>query len=1085
VIFPKFRGDLLECAAVVGGMLDGAIETTRIQRVPLDVLAQQIVAMSALDTWPVDDLARTVRRAYPFAGLTERALESVLEMLAGAYPADEFAELRPRIVWDRAAGTIRGRAGAQRLAVTSGGTIPDRGLFPAVLFDAGEREGTGRKVGELDEEMVYEMRPGEVFVLGATSWRVVDITPQRVDVVPAPGEPGRIAFWHGDALGRPVEVGRLLGATLRELAHRDDAAATAMLKERSSFDESAARNLVAYVREQQAATGAVPDDRTVVVERFRDQLGDWRMCVLTPLGARVHAPWAIAVAARLRASLGVEVAMIHTDDGFALRLPDVDDPPGPEDILLDPEEVDALVTDELASSALFAARFRENAARALLLPRRRPGERTPLWKQRQRSADLLQVASRHPSFPILVETYRECLADVFDMPALRELLGALRSRTVRLAVADTDRPSPFSGSLLFDYIAEFMYEGDQPLAERRAQALTLDRELLAELLGSAELRELLDPEAVGLVELELQGLLRERWPRDADEAHDLLRRLGDLDEAECAARGVTAEWLDELEAGRRAVRVRIAGGSRWIAVEDASLYRDAVGVALPVGLLEAHQEAPERPLDSLVRRYSRVHVPFASAEPARRLGVPEAAVEAALQRLAAAGHVLAGEFRPGGAGREWCHPDVLRSLRRRSLATLRREVEAVPPETLGRFLPEWHGVGSEARGPDRLLDVLSQLEGVALPASVLETDVLAARVGAYEPELLDRLTSLGEVVWVGRGAGVGGDGRVALYLRGGAHLLFPEPSDGPDGELHSHLRSQLELRGAAFFAELIRDAPTRDVDDLADALWDLVWAGEVTNDSLAPLRAAGSRRSRSAETPRSARRPLMRLAPPRVQGRWSLTRRLLEPAAPATERLHARTQALLRRHGVLVREAALAEGVPGGFASLYAVLRAMEEAGRIRRGYFVEGLGGAQFALPGAVDRLRAARDAGAGVVLLSAADPASPFGVTVPWPARDSTAAGRLARTAGAYVVLVDGELRLFLERGGRSLLTLGGEPPEEAVSALRGVAERRGRLELHTVDGVPAQSSPLVGALRACGFGLVPRGLVAYGERRLAAAR
>ncbi|HET9052309.1 MAG TPA: DEAD/DEAH box helicase, partial [Candidatus Dormibacteraeota bacterium] len=1082
VVFPKFRGDLLAAAAVVSGMLDGAIETTRVQRVPLDVLAQQIVAMTALDTWAVADLAATVRRAYPFAELGDRALESVLDMLAGAYPADEFAELRPRIVWDRIAGTIRGRAGAQRLAVTSGGTIPDRGLFPVVLLDGGEGP-TARKVGELDEEMVYEMRPGDVFVLGATSWRVADITAQRVEVVPAPGEPGRVAFWHGDAVGRPVEVGRLLGAMLRDIARLADAPAAAMLRERAGFDERAATNLVAYVRDQQQATGSVPDDRTVVVERFRDQLGDWRLCVLTPLGARVHAPWAIAVTARLRGRLGSEVQSIHTDDGFAVRLPDVDEPPGVEDLLVDPEEIDELVTEQLAGSALFGARFRENASRALLLPRRRPGERTPLWKQRQRSADLLQVAGRHPSFPILVETYRECLADVFDMPALRDLLSRLRSGETRLSVSDTPRASPFSSSLVFDYIAQYMYEGDQPLAERRAQALSLDRELLAELLGSAELRELLDPEAIGVVELELQGLLRERWPRDADEAHDLLRRLGDLDDGECAARGVRPEWLAGLAQARRAVELRIAGDRRWVAVEDAALFRDAVGASLPIGLPEAHLAPSAEPLQALLLRYARVHVPFSSAEPARRLGVPVAALEAQLEALAGRGAVLSGEFRPGRSGREWCHPEVLRALRRRSLAALRREAEAVAPEVLARFLPAWHGVGSQAAGVERLLEVLAQLEGAAVPATALEPDILPARVAGYRPELLDELTALGEVAWVGRGRAAGGDGRVALHLRGEAHLLVPVPAAGPDGPLHDHIRARLEEGGAAFFQDLLAGAPSRDVEELVDALWDLVWAGEVTNDSLAPLRAAVSRARRGAGRA-PARRPLMRLAPPSAQGRWSLTRRLREPVAAPTARLHATAAMLLRRHGVLVREAALAEAIPGGFATLYPVLRAMEEAGRVRRGYFVEGLGGAQFALPGAVDRLRGARDAG-GVTLLAAVDPANPYGVTIPWPERSQDGSGRPARTAGAYVVLVDGALRLYVERGGRSIVTVGGPPPDEAVAVLAEVARRRGRLDVETVDGVPVQETPLLGPLRAAGFSLVPRGLVAWGERRPVPAR
>ena len=1065
VVFPKFRGDLLECAVVVERMLQGEVETTSVPVSPLDVLAQQVVAMCAMDDWTVDDLAALVRRAAPYQRLGERSLTAVLDMVSGAFPSEEFSDLRPRIVWDRVTGTLRGRAGAQRLAVTSGGTIPDRGLYSVNLLD------DGRRVGELDEEMVYEMRVGETFILGSTTWRALDITSSQVLVAPAPGEPGKMSFWHGDSLGRPVEVGRAMGRLLRELDALDDGAAMERLRQRSAFDERAAANLVQYVREQRAATGALPDDRTVVVERFRDQLGDWRLCVLTPYGARVHAPWALAVAARLGERLGVDVQSIHTDDGFAVRLPEVEDAPEADTVLLDPDQVDELVQAQLGNSSLFAARFRENAARSLLLPRRRPGERTPLWLQRQKAHTLLQVAARHPGFPLLAETYRECLQDVFDMPALRELCAALRSRQVRVAVADTEHASPFASSLLFDYIAEYMYDGDQPLAERRASALTLDRELLADLLGSEELRELLDPDAVELLELELQGLLPDRRPRDVDEAHDLLRRLGDLSVEDAGARGVPADWLHELAAGRRAVRLRIAGDERHVAAEDAARYRDALGVALPPGLPEAWLAADADPLGGLLRRYARVHVPFAAAEPARRLGLPVATVAGSLDRLVAGGTLLRGEFRPGRSGVEYAHPEVLRVLRRRSLAALRHEIEPVPVETLGRFLPAWQGVGDTARGFEHLLEVVARLRGVAVPASILERDVLGARCGDERVgPLLDQLVALGEVVWVGRGAIGSNDGRVALHLRRDPAVIPAGPEDPPGGELHDALRAELSTRGASFFHDLHRAVGGRDTEATVEALWDLVWSGEVTNDTLAPLRHVGPSRTRPSS------RPMLRLAPPRAQGRWSLVAGLREPAISATERLHALTNSLLERHGVLTREAVLSEGVPGGFSALCPVLRAMEEAGRVRRGYFVEGLGAAQFALAGAVDRLRALRENGGGVVALAAADPANPYGVTIPWPARER---GRLARAAGACVVLDDGVLRLYLERGGRSLLTFGDVGAEHA-HALAAVGARAGRLEVQTIDGRPAGDHVAAAALRAGGFAPSPRGLVLYVERR-----
>ena len=1062
-IFPKYRGDLLETAVVVDRMLRGEIETTRVPRNPLDVLAQQIVAMTAMEALSVAALSELVHRAYPFSDLGPRALESTLDMLSGRYPSDEFAELRPRIVWDRLEGTIRGRAGAQRLAVVSGGTIPDRGLFSVNLLD------DGKKVGELDEEMVYEMRPGEVFVLGATSWRVADITPSQVMVTPAPGEPGRIAFWHGDALGRPVEVGRAMGEAMRELTAMEPDDAVARLQERSRFDDRAAANLLNYLSDQVKATGTVPTDRTILIERFRDQLGDWRLSVLTPFGARVHAPWALAARARMQERLDLEVQMIYTDDGFALRLPEADRAPDIDDLLLDPEEVRELVTSQLHGSALFASRFRENAARALLLPRRRPGERTPLWQQRQRSHDLLQVASKHAEFPILIETYRECLSDVFDMDGLRDLMSAVRSRQIRTVVVDTERASPFASTLVFDYIGQYMYEGDAPLAERRAQALTLDKELLAELLGTEELRELLDPRAIETLELELQGLLKERWPRDVDEAADLLRRLGDLTTDEAEARGIRREWLDQLERERRAARVRIADEPRWIAAEDGARYRDALGVTLPVGLPDAFLERVDEPLTSLLVRWARTHVPFFSADPANRWRLPVREVEQSLRRLAGRGDIVAGEFRPGQAGREYCHPDVLRSLRRKSLAALRREIEPVPVEVLGRFLPAWHDVGSKASGLDRLAEIVFQLQGCAIPASVLERDVVAARMRDYRPQLLDQLISMGEVVWTGRGSLGSSDGRVALYLRSDAPRLVREPEERPNGEIHERLREHLQGRGASFFRDLYYATGSGDEDAVLDALWDMVWAGEVTNDTFLPLRMLGPRARRNPH------RPVMRLGPPASAGRWSLVTDLLRPMASTTEHLHAMAGALLQRYGVLTREAALGESITGGFAALYPVLRAMEEAGKIRRGYFIDGLGGLQFALPGAVDRLRASRDEDAKVVALAATDPASPYGTTIPWPEHES----RMARAAGAYVVIDGGELRLYLERGGRSLLTAGDVQPAH-LRALAAMAARVDKLEIQSIDGASIKASPLEGMLREAGFGTTPKGVVLWPERR-----
>jgi ATP-dependent Lhr-like helicase len=1081
-IFPKYRGDLLEAAVVVRRMLDGAIEETRIPRNPLDVLAQQVVAAGAMDPWTVDALHALVVRAEPFRDLSRQQLEGVLDMLSGRYPSDEFAELRPRIVWDRATDTIQSRNDARVVAITSGGTIPDRGLFG--VFLAGEEGGKGHRVGELDEEMVYESRVGEVFLLGASSWRIEEIRHDRVVVSPAPGQPGKMPFWKGDGVGRPVELGRAIGAFLREAEGVPSAVLDERLRTDHFLDERAARNLVAYLGDQREATGSLPTDRQIVVERFRDELGDWRICLLSPYGGRVHAPWALAIEAGL-AERGQTASTLWTDDGIAVRLPEATEPPPEELFLLDPDRIEELVTDALGGSALFASRFRENAARALLLPRRRPGQRTPLWMQRQRSSDLLTVASRYGSFPIILETYREVLRDVFDLPALREVLAGIRSRAVRLTTVETRVPSPFAASLLFDYVGTYMYEGDAPLAERRAQALALDRELLAELLGADELRELLDPAALADLELELQALSGGRRARTVDGVHDLLRRLGDLRGDEVAARSDLPDAdaaLAALHRDRRIVELRIAGESRWIWIEEVARYRDALGASPPPGVAEtwlASATDGQPPLDALLLRWARTHAPFTAAAPAGRWGIAMEHVTERLLVLVEAGSLVEGSFRPGGAEREFADPDVMRALRRRSLARLRREVEPVPTEALARFLPAWQGVGSRATGVNRLLEVVTQLEGYPLPASILERDVLAARVAGYAPRLLDELGAGGEVVWIGRGPIGRDDGRVALFRRERAELLASagalESGDRPAGALHDAIRQQLGRRGATFFGALRANvADPGSEEALLDALWDLVWSGEVTNDTLAPLRALSLPRSRSRGT--RPGRPAG-TGPPRAAGRWSLVADLVGEGRSPTERSHAQALALLERHGVVTREAVLAEGLAGGFASVYPVLKAMEEAGRARRGYFVAGLGAAQFALPGAVDRLRAAREAGADggpeILLLAAADPAQPYGATLPWPRDGDAERLPLARAPGAYVVLADGAPALFVERGGRGLITLPAfvEPDvaRPVLAALPRLLVPGGplrELRLERVDRVPPAESALAEALRGLGF-------------------
>ncbi|MGW0710361.1 ATP-dependent helicase [Streptomyces sp. NPDC002643] len=1244
VVFPKYRGDLVQAAVVTERMRGGSIESLRIPGNPLDVLAQQLVAMTAMDTWQFDDLLAMVRRAAPFASLPESAFTAVLDMLAGRYPSDAFAELRPRVVWDRVAGTVTGRPGAQRLAVTSGGTIPDRGLFGVFLAGADPKKGGGR-VGELDEEMVYESRIGDVFTLGTSSWRIEDITRDRVLVSPAPGVPGRLPFWKGDQLGRPLELGRAVGAFLREVGSLTQEDARLRLLA-AGLDAWAADNVLSYLAEQREACGHVPDDRTIVVERFRDELGDWRVVVHSPFGAQVHAPWALALGARLSERYGMDAQVMHADDGIVLRLPDADlmgldlldmeptkggmeydaeqAPVGAADVAFDKGEVDQLVTDQVGGSALFASRFRECAARALLLPRRNPGKRTPLWQQRQRAAQLLQVASEFGSFPIVLEAVRECLRDVFDVPGLAELMGDIESRKVRLVEVTTPEPSPFARSLLFGYVAQFLYEGDSPLAERRAAALSLDSRLLAELLGQAELRELLDAEVLVELERELQWLTEDRRVKDAEGVADLLRLLGPLTEAELAERGAEPQWAPELARARRAIRVRIAGTDHWAAIEDAGRLRDALGTALPVGVPEAFTEPVKDPLGDLLARHARTHGPFTSATAAARFGLGVAVTDGALHRLAANGRIVQGEFRPPvahhhpsnealraasldpGSGQEWCDAAVLRRLRRRSLAALRHELEPVPPAALAQFLPQWQHVGGGhgLRGIDGLVRAIEQLQGASVPASALEKLVLPSRVAHYTPAMLDELTAAGEIVWAGAGALPGKDGWVSLYLADTAPLLLPPPHPLEPTALHQSILDALADGYGLFFrqiADQVRATTHPDATDpqLADALWDLAWSGRLTNDTLAPMRSllgsgrtAGSTAHRAKRTvPRgrygsltAAARPQSRTGPPTVAGRWSLLPAL---ESDPTVRAHALARTLLDRHGVVTRGAVTAEGVEGGFSATYRVLSAFEETGQARRGYVVEGLGAAQFAMDGAVDRLRTvanARERGehlphttstdithgqdrtplpdraatdrpgptshapgpaphAGAtdvpdgfgtefdlraftdpdddfdallgtpdtntapstdaysarnrsphrarstpspraVVLAAADPANAYGAALPWPDPPTEAGHKPGRKAGSLVVLVDGELTLYMERGGKTLLAWPADPDarpmddarlQDATAALAAAA-RAGSLGTVTVERVnatPSLTSPYGPLLESAGFIATPRGL------------
>jgi ATP-dependent Lhr-like helicase len=1086
IVFPKFKGDLLASVATAERMRAGAVEATSFPRNPLDVLAQQIVASVSDGEIDEEELFHLMRGAAPFRGLPRPAFEAVLDLLSGRYPSDEFAELKPRLVWDRIAHRLSARQGARSVAVINGGTIPDRGLFGVFLASA--PEGKSIRVGELDEEMVFESRAGDVFLLGASSWRIEDITVDRVLVTPAPGEPGRMPFWRGDRPGRPLELGRAIGQLSRELG----AAPAPVARERligQGLDEEAADTLLEYLSSQREAGAEVPTDRQIVIEQFADELGDQRVCVLSPFGARVHAPWALACMELHRQSLGIESEAVWSDDGIVFRFPEAT---GAVELdLLVPElaALDDLLHKSLASSSLFAARFRENAARALLLPRRRPGQRAPLWAQRRRSQDLLRAAAKYPEFPILLETFRECLRDVFDVPGLRRLLEQIATRELRVSRVQSRSASPFAASLLFSYVSNFIYEGDAPLAERRAQALTIDPAQLAALLGEAELRSLLDPDAIREVEHDVQRL---GWPIEhADALHDLLIAIGDLslDELERRAsdRSALAGWLVELERSRRVIRAAIAGTERLAAAEDAARLRDALGVALPRGLPGAFLEPVANALEDLVSRYARTHGPFTRDELSARFGLAASAAQIVLDALVERGRIVRGAFLSGGHGVEWCDADVLRRIKQKSLIKLRREVEPVTPSAYARLLLEWQGAAEPRHGPDVLATALLQLEGAPLVASVLEAHILSARVANYHPAELDAFTGSGEFVWRGLEPIAPNDGRIAFY-RADRYALLAPPVTPLAGPLADQVRQHLRRQGASFFSELVRKTGAF-APDLLETLWDMVFAGELTNDTIAPLR---SRVEQSKLERRPVRRRQLRApgaSAPGSEGRWSLLERWLpDPAGAAptgAESAAARVEVLLERHGVLPREAIAADRL-GTFSELYPVLKALEEAGRIRRGYFVAGLGAAQFARAGAEDRLRALREprAEASPVVLAATDPANPYGAALPWPDNDV----RPQRAAGAQVVLWEGSLIAYLGRREKTLLTfLPAEEPDRTraarhiASALVGLVDGalRRAIILATIDGQPARQSGLGETLREAGFVAVGDGFVLRGAR------
>ncbi|GKW01373.1 ATP-dependent helicase [Pectobacterium carotovorum subsp. carotovorum] len=1156
LVYPRTRREVIDSTVIVDAMLSGRIEAIAPPRNPLDVLAQQTVAAVAMEPLDVDAWYTTVRRAAPYLTLPRTVFDATLDMLAGRYPSDDFSGFRPRLIWDRKTGQLSARPGAQQLAVTSGGTIPDRGMFSVVLPEGEERAGS-RRVGELDEEMVYESRVNDVITLGATSWRIQEITRDQVVVTPAPGRSARLPFWRGDGVGRPAELGEAIGAFLRQLELDISGAdgtplpgpGTQTQLETIGLDGNAIGNMLALVSEQRAATGVLPTDRTLIIERCHDELGDWRLILHSPYGRRVHEPWALAIAQRIRERWKIDPAVVSSDDGIVARLPDTGRVPGAELFLFDADKLRRTVTVAVGGSALFAARFRECAARALLLSRRTPGRRSPLWQQRLRTGQLLEIAQGYPEFPILIETARECLQDVYDLDALDKVMGRLNTGTIQLVDVTTDVPSPFAADLLFGYVAQFMYETDAPMAERRASMLALDSALLGELLGQVELSELLDPLVMDQLNQELQRLAAGYRVRGKEGVADLLRELGPLCTQDIAARldnepGEATAFLRSLEDEQRVIRVRIAAQEHWASIEDAGRLRDALGVVLPDRLPAAFLETTVEPLRGLLARFARTRGPFTTGDAASAFGLGASVAGSALQQIAEQGKLLSGRFRMRGnlksptqggshagplAQQEWVGDEVFRRLRIRSLQAARDATQPVPRQAYIRLLLERQGLVTDAsqcaavkgwnpargalEGQEGVLQVIEQLAGLPLPASVWEQQILPARVRDYTPDMLDGLLSSGTVLWSGHGRLGNDDGLVALHLQQFAPetlSMAAYASVAPDMSPLQHAILELLSDGGAYFMrqlvtqvqiKLARDYPDRHdtpgmlSDDLHAALWELVWAGCITNDTWTPLRAL----AQVAQQPRpralsSRRRRGLRGFPsaavsdafhsalnaPTLAGRWS---RIRTDPLPDTVQALAWTEGLLDRYAVVTRNVTVYENVPGGFPALQPVFRGMEDTGRVMRGRFVLGLGAAQFAERTTVDRLRELAEKTPSVptpVALSAVDPGNPFGTILPWPSHASLM--RPARRAGALVVIDGGHLVLYLPQGGRQLFTY--IDPDDAAqteviaAALAALStalsrDKRNKFTLELVNGVPVRMSKLAPALKVIGFSSAPKGL------------
>jgi ATP-dependent Lhr-like helicase len=1133
-IYATHREDVLESAAIAHAMLDGDVEPSYTPQNSLDVLAQQIVAMVSVQDWDVAALLDVIRRAYPYHRLTPDLYRSALDMLSGRYPSTAFRELRPRLAWDRVHDRLTALPGSHLLAIRNGGTIPDRGSFGAYLPDRKTR------LGELDEEFVYETRPGDVFTLGANTWRVQEVTEDRVIVTPAPGYLPRMPFWKGDALRRDYHLGTLYGHFRRELAQRittePEAQVVDWLQEEHRLDLNSARNAVRYVAHQIEVLGAISSDRTVIAELFTDPLGDLRLVIHSCFGARVNSPWALALASAFREALGPQPEVMVSDDGILFRFLETDREP-PLELIRDmgPAEARERLLAELPDSAVFGAQFRMNAARALLLPPVRGSQkRTPFWLQRLRSKDLLAVAKGFRDFPIVAETYRDCLRDVLDLAHLEEVLRSIGRGEIEVVIAETVAPSPVAAGLLFDFISQYMYEYDQPKAERQMQALMVGREMLSQLLDETALPDLLKPEAVRSVDDRLQHRADGTRARTPDELTTLFLALGDLSPEEAAERsdGPGAAWLKQLEDQGRVVKLEFLAG-RFVLAEQVASYRSAFCPSSPPRPSGAGEEGWREDQDearrAILRRVLSTHGPLTRDWLLARYPWELDWLDAALAALVESGELVSGPITPDslapslptGPSPEYCDRRNLERVHRETLALLRKEVEPVSMYAYADFVARWQHLHPSERlsGPGALVRLLQQMRGMPAPGVVWERDLLPLRLEEFDPGELEALCERGEVVWVGSGGKDPRRARVRFLFRGEGHLFLPsEPEDVDLTPAAGRVLAFLKSEGACFFADLEAGVELPN-SELTTALVELVMNGLVTNDSLEALRSVlawsgepnGPARkplssleaelaawrdarepSRMAGQPperarlHAARRTVARrmehLGPPRWPGRWSLVHRIgvWGKEVPFEERIARQARQLLQGYGIVTRQSL--EGDPEGgwdWGALYRQFQLMEMRGEVRRGYFVQGLPGVQFALPEAVERLRewTRTDAPGSdeLVLINATDPANLFG-----PALAATGEGmeeergndpaRFTRIPANYSVLLRGRPVLLLESGGERVKVLDDLPAEPLKQALKlavahaGASQRR--LTLSEWNGEPILESRAAPLLEEVGF-------------------